>query len=299
MKVKKVIALILAASMVAAAAGCAKVKKITSADFVAACDKMGAEEFDYDDMNEVEESDLEDGIYCVLDSDDIEDLYSDYESSTSSSGMSMYGISAPDVDSIIEADDIDNATIFAKMDQNVDDINDPEDLADLDVNAVIGIQMTLTDTNMAADILEGMADNLDEYDIDVEDLGSDEYYVGKNEGYLKVHVSVEDFLAAFAESETYGYIEDMDVDLDAAFDLTGDICVATYINGENLVIVIGASVNNTVEYLDEFCGYLGIPSPSKLDSNTMVAQALCDTIDNTIGSMLAAFSSYATTSYDY
>ena len=87
------------------------------------------------------------------------------------------------------------------------------------------------------------------------------------------------------------------MDLEDAMDLTGDICIATYINGENVVVVIGASVNNSAEYLDEFCGYLGIPSPSKLGSNTMVAEAICETIDNTIGAMLGAFASYD--AYDY
>jgi len=295
MKIKKVIALMLAASMVAAVAGCAKVKKITGADFIAACEKMGAQEVEYDDASaDVDEDAIEDGIYCVLDSDDIEEIYEQYGSSSSSM---MYGISAPDVDSIIEADDIEEATVFAKVDQNMEDIDDIEDIADLNVNAVIGVQLTLTDAGMVEQIMEGLADNLDEYDIDVEDLGSDEYYVGKNEGYLKIHVSVEDFLAAFAESETYGYIEDMGMDLEDAMDLTGDICIATYINGENVVVVIGASVNNSAEYLDEFCGYLGIPSPSKLGSNTMVAEAICETIDNTIGAMLGAFASYD--AYDY
>ena len=295
MKIKKVIALMLAASMVAAVAGCAKVKKITGADFIAACEKMGAQEVEYDDASaDVDEDAIEDGIYCVLDSDDIEEIYEQYGSSSSSM---MYGISAPDVDSIIEADDIEEATVFAKVDQNMEDIDDIEDIADLNVNAVIGVQLTLADAGMVEQIMEGLADNLDEYDIDVEDLGSDEYYVGKNEGYLKIHVSVEDFLAAFAESETYGYIEDMGMDLEDAMDLTGDICIATYINGENVVVVIGASVNNSAEYLDEFCGYLGIPSPSKLGSNTMVAEAICETIDNTIGAMLGAFASYD--AYDY
>lgn len=296
MKVKKVIALILAASMVAAVAGCSKVKKITGADFVAACEKMGAQEVDYDDTTaDVDEDAIEDGIYCVLDNDNIEEIYEEYGSSSSSM---MYGISAPDFDSIIEADDIEEATVFAKVEQNMEDIDDVEDIADLNVNAVIGVQFTLTDAGMVEQIMEGLADNLDEYDIDVEDLGSDEYYVSKNEGYLKIHVSVEDFVAAFLESETCGYLEAMDLDIEEMVDgMTGDICIATYINGENLVVVIGGSVNNTVEYLDEFCGYLGIPSPSKLGSNTMVAEAICDTIDDTIGAMLGAFASYD--AYDY
>lgn len=299
MKLKKVVALMLAASMLAAVAGCSKVKAVTGADFVAACEKMGAEEVDYEDMEDVEDSDLEDGIYCVLDSDAIAEVYEDYENSSSSSSMSMYGVSAPDIDSVVEADDIEEATIFAKMDQNIDDIESEDDIADLDVNVVIGIQMTLTASDMAEDIMEGMADNLDELGIDVEDLSSDEYYVGKNEGYLKVNVTADDLIAAFTESETYGYLEDMDTGIEDIIDgLTGDICIATYINGENVVVVIGVGVNNTTEYLDEFCGYLGIPTPSDLPSNTAVAEAVCEKIDDTIGTLLASFASmYA--SYGY
>ena len=298
MKLKRVVALMLAASMLAAVAGCSKVKKVTGADFVAACEKIGAEEVDYEDMNEVEESDLEDGIYCVLDSDDIADLYEDYESSSSSSSMGMYSLSAPDVESIVDADDLEEMTVFAKMDQNIDDISDPDDIEDLDVNGVVGIQMTLTDSDMVEDFMDGIADSLDEYGIDVEDLSSDEYYVGKNEAYLRISVSAEDLVAAFLDSDTYGYLEMMDLDIeDALGSLTGDLAVATYINGENVVVLIGVGVNNTTEYLDEFCGDLGLSSPSKLPSNPEIAESICNTIDDTLGSMLSSFAALA--SYDY
>ena len=298
MKLKRVVALMLAASMLAAVAGCSKVKKVTGADFVAACEKIGAEEVDYEDMHEVEESDLEDGVYSVLDSDDIEDLYEDYESSSSSSSMSMYSISAPDVESIVDADDLEEMTVFAKMDQNFDDISDPEDIENLDVNGVVGIQMTLTDSDMVEDFMGGIADSLDEYGIDVEDLSSDEYYVGKNEAYLRISVSAEDLVAAFLDSETYGYLEMMDVDIEDALEsLTGDLAVATYINGENVVVLIGMGINNTTEYLDEFCGDLGLSSPSKLPSNPEIAESICDTLDDTLGSMLSSFAALA--AYDY
>lgn len=297
MKLKRVVALMLAASMLAAVAGCSKVKKVTGADFVAACEKIGAGEVDYEGMNEVEESDLEDGVYCVLDSDDIEDLYEDYESSSSSSSMGM-SVSVPDVESIVDADDLEEMTVFAKMDQNMDDISDPDDIENLDVNGVVGIQMTLTDSDMVEDFMDGIADSLDEYGIDVEDLSSDEYYVGKNEAYLRISVSAEDLVAAFLESDTYGYLEMMDLDIeDALGSLTGDLAVATYINGENVVVLIGMGINNTTEYLDEFCGDLGLSSPSKLPSNPEIAESICDTIDDTLGSMLSSFAALA--AYDY
>ena len=294
MKFKKVIALMIAASMVAAVAGCSKVKKITAEDFADACEKIGAEEVDYDDMSDVDASDREDGVYCVLDSDDIEDMYEQYENSSSAGSLGMVGMSMPDASSFIDADDMENMTVLIKMDDNIDDINDPEDIEDLDVNMLVGIHVTLTAADMAEDIMDNMADSLDDMDIDVEDLSSDEYYVGKNEAYLRFNVSAEDLIAAFLESETCGYLDDMDIDVeDYVEGLTGDLCIATYINGENMVVVIGASVNNATEFLDEFCGDLGISSPSSLDSNTMVAEAICDYIDNTVGAMLSAFAAYS------
>lgn len=295
MKMKKIMAAVLAVSVMASVAGCSKVKKITHDDFVNACDKMGAEEVDYDDSNDVEESDLEDGVYCVMDSDDIEDVYSQYDSSSSAG---MYGMSAPDFESVIEAEDMQDMTFFVKMDQNIDDISDAEDLSGLEVNAVIGVHITLTEADMAEEIMGNIADLLDDLDIDVEELDSNEYYVGKNEGYLKFNISAEDLAAAFAESETAGYLEMLDVDVEEITEgITGSISVATYINGENMVVIIGGAVNNDPEYLDEFCGNLGIPTPSSLSSNTMIAEAICDYVDDTIGSMLSSFA--AMSSYDF
>ena len=81
--------------------------------------------------------------------------------------------------------------------------------------------------------------------------------------------------------------------------LEGCVGVAVYISGENMVIVMGAGVNNAPDYLDEFCGDLGIASPSKLESNAMIAQAICDYVDDTLGSMLSSFAALATSSSDF
>lgn len=297
MKMKKIMAAVLAVSVMASVAGCSKVKKITHDDFVNACDKMGAEEVDYDDSNDVEDSDLEDGVYCVMDSDDIEDVYSQYDSSSSAG---MYGMSAPDFDSVIEAEDMQDMTVFAKMDQNIDDISDAEDLSGLEVNAVIGVHITLTEADMAEEIMGNLADLMDDLDVEVDDLSSDEYYTGKNEGYLKFDIDAEDLIAAFLESETCGYLEMMDTDVEEYVEgLEGCVGVAVYISGENMVIVMGAGVNNAPDYLDEFCGDLGIASPSKLESNAMIAQAICDYVDDTLGSMLSSFAALATSSSDF
>ncbi len=294
MKMKKIMAAVLAVSVMASVAGCAKVKKITLDDFVAACEKMGAEEIDPDESG-VDSDDYADGIYTIMDHDYIEDHADDF---TMSSELSMLGSSAPDVDSIIDADDIDQMALFVKLDENTDDVSDPEDFSDLDINGVAAVHITLTEADMAEEIMGNIADLLDDLDIDVEELDSNEYYVGKNEGYLKFNISAEDLAASFAESETAGYLEMLDVDVEEITEgITGSISVATYINGENMVVIIGGAVNNDPEYLDEFCGNLGIPTPSSLSSNTMIAEAICDYVDDTIGSMLSSFA--AMSSYDF
>ena len=159
-----------------------------------------------------------------------------------------------------------------------------------------------SDDDRTVDFADGldsvdMVDEMDDLDIEVDDLSSDEYYTGKNEGYLKFDIDAEDLIAAFLESETCGYLEMMGSQVEEYADgLEGCVCVAVYISGENMVIVMGAGVNNAPDYLDEFCGDLGIASPSKLESNAMIAQAICDYVDDTLGSMLSSFAALATSS---
>lgn len=290
MKAKKVMAVLLAVALMGSAAGCAKVKAVTADDFIAACEKLGAVETDYDDASASDDSDLEDGMYVVLDSDQVEEIFAEASSSSSSA---MMGVSAPDINSIIEPEDIEQMVILVRAEQNFDDITDADDIADLDVDAVVAAHVSLTSADLVEDIMDGLADSLDDVDIDVENLSADEYYVGKNEGYLRVNISAEDLIAAFLESDTAGYLEAMGTDTDIFEGLTGNVCLATYINGENMVIVMGAGVNNTTASLDDFCGYIGLQSPSKLDSNPEVAQSIVDYIDNTVGALIGAFASYA------
>lgn len=290
MKAKKIMAVLLAVSVIGSVAGCAKVKKITADDFIAACEKLGAEEKDYDDATAADESDFEDGIYTVLDSDQVAEFYSQTENSSAG----MMGVSAPDFNSIIEADDIEQMVVLIRAEQNFDSISEADDLADLDVDAVVAIHVTLTGADMVEDIMDGLVENLDDIDIDVENLSSDEYYVGKNEGYLRCNISAEDLIAAYNDSDIAGYLEAMDAGVgDSLEGLTGNVSVATYINGENMVVLVGAAVNNTTVSLDDFCGYIGLQSPSKLDSNAEVAQSIMDYIDDTVGALIGAFASYA------
>lgn len=289
MKMKKIVSAVLALSMAASIAGCSKVKKITIDDFVDACEAMGAEEVDYDEFEDLDDDAIEDGVYTIMDSDDIADAYEQYENNNTAD---MYNIDVPEP--IIDAEDIEQAAVYVQMTQNTDDISGIEDIDDLDVDMILAAQMTLTDANMAEDYINGIADCLDEYTgIDVEDLSADEYYLGKNEGYLKVHVTVEDVVAAFYDSNIYGILQsfgsemgDLEEVLDA---LSGDIAVATYVNGENVVLVMGVSIGHEPQLLDDFCSELTIDNPVTVDANPDVASGIMDYVDDTFGSMLSGF----------
>lgn len=299
MKCKKIVSVVLALSMTAAFAGCSKVKSISGEDFVNACDKIGAVEVDPEDTGDYDDSDYEDGMYMIMDSDYIEENLS---SDSLSGGLGVYGSMLPDVDSVIEAEDIEEMSVYVKMHQNVDDISSEEDLEDLEIDAVVAVQITLNDAEMVQDIMERLADSLDDnLDVNVEDLGSDEYYSGKNEGYFKVNVDVQDVVNAFFESDLYDIISSYSDETDDLEDtlgaLTGSVSTAFYISGENVVIVIGGNVNSDNANIDEFCSELGVQDPSDLSSNPDMAQAIIDYVDNTFGSMLSGLA--AMSSYDY
>ena len=298
MKFKKIVSVVLAMSMMAAFAGCSKVKSISGEDFVKACENMGAEEVDPEDSNDVDEDDYENGVYMILDQDYIEEHMSDADTSAG-----MYGIDTPDFSAVINTDDIEEMTVFVKADQNIDHINSADDIEDLEMDAVAAVQITLSEDDLAEDIMANLADSIDEYlGIDVEDLSSNEYYTGKNQGYLKVHVDAEDIVAAFLDSDIYDLIsafsEDSDEIEEQLESMTGGVSTAFYINGENIVILIGVNVTEDNALLSDFCSELGVADPSKLPSNPEVAEGIINYVDDTFGSLISTYSSYAT-SYDF
>ena len=300
MKFKKFVSVMLALSMAAAFAGCSKVKSITGDDFRDAFEELGAEEVDPEDAEDFDDDDMEDGIYVVMDSDYLEE---NLENNDVSSSLGMYGISVPD--SIIDPEDIEEATCYFRMVENSDDISSLDDIEDLNADMVLAMQITLSDADLAEDFMDGIADSLDDYcGIDVGDLSSAEYYSGKNQGYVKVHFTVEQLVEAFYDSDIYdvltsyaGASDDLDDVIDALDGMSGDIAVATYVNGENVVVIIAASINQDAEFADEFCSTLGVDNPVDVAANPEIAQGTMDYIDDTLGSLIASFA--AMSSYDY
>ena len=292
MKRIKIISCIVTAAMVLGlAAGCSKTKKVTTESVEKACEALDYEEYDVDDLEDgqLEPGDIDDGIYIVIDEDDIEDLADENEASVSSIGL----------DEVIEADDVESAALFIKGDgledfaDDVDGLQDIENLADAEFELIIGMQATLKDDDKVEDIMDYLEDMLDEYDLDVDDLTAQEYYRSKTEGYLKFNIDIQDLWEIAQENDDLMDLleeADMEDQFEDLFDsISGNICVSYQISGNNLIVVIGVAFNSKGDSLNDMCSKLGIDNPSKLKTNEAFAEGIIDSLMSNV----AKYMSYA------
>ncbi|MBR1797302.1 MAG: hypothetical protein IJ757_04740 [Clostridiales bacterium] len=299
MKLKKMLSVLVALSMVAAVAGCSKNKTITGDDFIDACEKMGAEELDPEDTEELELDDYEDGIYFIMDSDYIEEHAEEAEDVADDANFGGVSISSglPDFESVLEPDDIEQMVVYMQMVQEgTEDLDDVSDIEDMEIDGVFGAHITLTDEDIAGDFMENLADTLDDMNIDVDDLSSDEYSADKNGGSLVLHVDAQTLVEAFKDSETYDILTsliDEDEINDSIENLTGDIGVYVHAEGVNIVVVVVGNVNVDAELGPDFCSNLGISNPTDVDPNEDFATAICDVVDDTVGQMIALIAAFS------
>ena len=292
MKRIKIISCIVTAAMVLGlAAGCSKTKKVTTESVEKACEALDYEEYDVDDLEDgqLEPGDIDDGIYVVIDGDDIEDLADENEASVSSIGL----------DEVLESDDIESAALFIKGDgledfaDDVDGLQDIENLADAEFELIIGMQATLKDDDKVEDIMDYLEDMLDEYDLDVDDLTAQEYYRSKTEGYLKFNIDIQELWAIAQENDDLMDLleeADMEDQIEDLFDsVSGNICVSYQISGNNLIVVVGAAFNSKGDSLNDMCSKLGIDNPSKLKTNEVFAEGIIDSLVSNV----AKYMSYA------
>lgn len=292
MKRIKIISCIVTAAMILGlAAGCSKTKKVTTESVEKACEALDYEEYDVGDLEDgqLEPGDIDDGIYVVIDGDDIEDLADENEASVSSIGL----------DEVLEADDVESAALFIKGDgledfaDDVDGLQDIENLADAEFELIIGMQATLKDDDKVEDIMDYLEDMLDEYDLDVDDLTAQEYYRSKTEGYLKFNIDIQELWAIAQENDDLMDLleeADMEDQIEDLFDsVSGNICVSYQISGNNLIVVIGAAFNSKGDSLNDMCSKLGIDNPSKLKTNEVFAEGIIDSLMTNV----AKYMSYA------
>ena len=290
MKRIKIISCIVTAAMVLGlAAGCSKTKKVTTESVEKACEALDYEEYDVGDLEDgqLEPGDIDDGIYVVIDGDDIEDLADENEASVSSIGL----------DEVLEADDVESAALFIKGDgledfaDDVDGLQDIENLADAEFELIIGMQATLKDDDKVEDIMDYLEDMLDEYDLDVDDLTAQEYYRSKTEGYLKFNIDIQELWAIAQENDDLMDLleeADMEDQIEDLFDsVSGNICVSYQISGNNLIVVIGAAFNSKGDSLNDMCSKLGIDNPSKLKTNEVFAEGIIDSLISNVAKYMS------------
>ena len=292
MKRIKIISCIVTAAMVLGlAAGCSKTKKVTTESVEKACEALDYEEYDVDDLQDaqLDGGDVDDGFYVIIDEDAIEDMADENESSLSSIGL----------DEVLEADDVESAAVFMKstgledFQDDVDGLQDIENLGDAEFDLIIGMQATLKDDDKVEDIMDYLEDMLDEYDLDVDDLSSQEYYRSKTEGYLKFNIDIQELWAIAQENDDLMDLleeADMEDQIEDLFDsISGNICVSYQISGNNLIVVIGAAFNSKGDSLNDMCSKLGIDNPSKLKTNEAFAEGIIDSLMSNV----AKYMSYA------
>ena len=290
MKRIKIISCIVTAAMVLGlAAGCSKKEKATTESVEKACEALDYEEYDVDDLEDgqLEPGDIDDGIYIVIDEDDIEDLADENEASVSSIGL----------DEVIEADDVESAALFIKGDgledfaDDVDGLQDIENLGDAEFELIIGMQATLKDDDKVEDIMDYLEDMLDEYDLDVDDLTAQEYYRSKTEGYLKFNIDIQDLWEIAQENDDLMDLleeADMEDQIEDLFDsISGNICVSYQISGNNLIMVIGVAFNSKGDSLNDMCSKLGIDNPSKLKTNEAFAEGIIDSLMSNVSKYMS------------
>lgn len=290
MKRIKIISCIVTAAMILGlAAGCSKTKKVTTESVEKACEALDYEEYDVGDLEDgqLEPGDIDDGIYVVIDGDDIEDLADENEARVSSIGL----------DEVLESDDIESAALFIKGDgledfaDDVDGLQDIENLADAEFELIIGMQATLKDDDKVEDIMDYLEDMLDEYDLDVDDLTAQEYYRSKTEGYLKFNIDIQELWAIAQENDDLMDLleeADMEDQIEDLFDsVSGNICVSYQISGNNLIVVIGAAFNSKGDSLNDMCSKLGIDNPSKLKTNEVFAEGIIDSLISNVAKYMS------------
>ena len=295
MKKIKVIACVLTVAMLAGIfAGCSKTTKISTDKFAKACERLKLSEIDIED-DMPDDDDLEDGFYIIVDEDLVED-----QSDRVEDMLDEYGLA-----DVIDADDVKSMGLAVKMSglEDIEDIEDPEDIEDVKVDGAFAAVIEL-DENYVKDVMDYVEDMLDTYDIDVKDLSNKEYFVSKNDGFIRFHIDVSKLTKIILENddimELIGEVYDEDDFEDLCKNLSGDIAITIEINGSNIFILAGGSLNTKPSTLNSFASAFGANNPIKIPmNNKFVEDLIQDTIDN-YGDLAGAYSGgYDYDDYDY
>ena len=293
MKSRKLISIILAVSVMAAASGCSGYKTVTCDDFIDGCEQLGAEQIDMDDLRNLEADDFEDGFYLSVDFDEIEEEAGEY---------ALAIVKAGKLDLGIDFDDIEDFSVYVRMDPGADyweELLDhgPEsvDADDYELDFVIAMQISLSEEYEVDEIMDGIDDLFGQIDIDMDDLSKKEWNYNANNGYLKIHVDIADLSEAFMESYAFELIQENNNDVDyeeLMENRTGDIGLAFYVSPDNIFVVLGINSNQDPNRLTELCDVLHIGNPVDLPSNSEVVDSTVNYFDRYARLLFGSLNSY-------
>ena len=293
MKYKKIISIVLAASVISLAAGCSNYRTVTHDDFMETCDQLGAQEVEIENYDFTAE-DFEDGLLITFDEDDIEE-YGYYFRMVLS--MSKLGLG-------IDVDDIENISIYGRVDPGVsywegffsDDFDFEEvDFSDYESDGVVALQITLSEEYEVDDLMDGIDDLFAQIGIDTDDLSKKEWNYNNNNGYLRLHVDISELTEAFLESDAFEIIQELDEDRDYEEIIegrTGDIGIEFEVSPNNVFVLLGVNVNHEPDRLNELCDSLRLSNPLNLPSNGDAVESVINSVDRYAGIFDRTMNSY-------
>ena len=268
---KKVLSVLLVFVMLAGVlTGCSKTSGMNKDKFVKACEKLKLTELEIDEMDEIEEN-VEDGFYFAGD----EDLIAD-----KSKIIDTY-LKIAKLSKAFDSDDIVSIAFAAKC-AGYDDIKESEGPEDVELDGAFAFQMDFGQKDKAEDVMDGIAKLLKQVNIKTKKLTPKEYYVSKNEGYIRFHIDLEKFARIILDDDDLtDSLKDLyDVDIeDTMEDLKGDIAVSIEIKGSNIFIFAGGAVNSEKKVYKDFVKAFGLATdPMSLPMNEEVADDMTELI---------------------
>lgn len=277
---KRIIAAIVAASMIMTVAGCSKTKTITVDSFSKAAESLGCDEVDPEDFEEDFTDDLEDGIYTVIDRDYIEDNEDNLEYSLKSYGL----------DDIIDVDDVEGMAMLMKGSgfDDLEDIDDPDDIEDLKVDFAVVVTIELNNKIDVEDVMDELADKLDDADIEVDDLPSNEFYSSASAGYFRENIDIKDAVSIILDNDDVQDLLDAMDDSDDLTDvleaLSGQACIDFEVSQKSITVAVGFGINSDASTLAAACNKLGLKNVTSFKTNSDLVEAVIDTVVKYYGS---------------
>lgn len=291
MKGTKTIALILSAAMIAGIfTGCgSKTTKITTDKFIKACEKLDLKDFEYGGRKEPDADDFGKGFYVYADEDTVEDNADDFDEFLTGTGL----------DDVFEAENIKSFAFAAKCDGfDYDDLLDMSysgGMSDLELDGAVAFQMTLDD-NYAEDLMAYMEDQLERIDVSTDDLSDKEYYLSKNEGYLRFHADIGKTAEYAFDNDVFDQFFDYIFYFSYGFlagaeDLTGDVAFSFEISGNCIFFIAGFNINtedSTV--VKDFVKAFGAAcNPMDIPANDQLVEDIVDKALDGLGDWIEPF----------